>query len=45
MMYCEKALQLLTNLERLDEDTTDDLACCVMPSLRKHEEKPRLESG
>jgi len=25
MMYCEKALRLLANLERLDEDTTDDL--------------------
>ncbi|KAL7564229.1 hypothetical protein ACA910_012257 [Epithemia clementina (nom. ined.)] len=27
MMYCEKALRLLANLERLDEDTTDDLLC------------------
>lgn len=25
MMYCEKALRLLANLERLDEDTTNDL--------------------
>lgn len=25
MMYCEKALRLLANLERLDDDTTDDL--------------------
>lgn len=25
MMYCEKALRLLANLERLDEDTTKDL--------------------
>jgi callose synthase len=25
MMYCEKALRLLANLERLDDDTTNDL--------------------
>jgi callose synthase len=25
LMYCEKALRLLANLERLDEDTTNDL--------------------
>ena len=26
-MYYEKALRLVTNLERLDEDSTDDLLC------------------
>jgi callose synthase len=47
MMYCEKALRLLANLERLDEDTTNDLmgekfgyvvACQVYGSMRRNQD-------
>jgi len=47
MMYYEKALRLLANLERLDEDTTNDLmgekfgyivACQVYGSMKKNQD-------
>jgi callose synthase len=47
MMYCEKALRLLANLERLDEDTTNDLmgekfgyvvACQVYGDMKRNQD-------
>ena len=47
MMYCEKALRLLANLERIDEDTTNDLigekfgyvvACQVYGDMRRNQD-------
>jgi len=47
LMYCEKALRLLANLERLDEDTTNDLmgekfgyivSCQVYGSMKRNQD-------
>jgi callose synthase len=47
MMYCEKALRLIANLERLDDDTTNDLirekfgyvvACQVYGSMKRNQD-------
>lgn len=47
MMYCEKALRLLANLERLDEDTANDLmgekfgyvvSCQVYGNMRRNQD-------
>ena len=51
LMYCEKALRLLANLERLDQDTTNDLmgekfgyvVSCQVYGTMKRNQDPKAE--